>query len=145
MTGKTSDEARIRGLVEDRTLAILDKDLERVMASYAPEVVSFDAVDPLHNVGAEAVRARLQAWFAAYDGPIRCEVRDLVAAARDDVAFAHSLHRFSGTMTSGKAVDMWVRDTLCLRKIDGRWLVTHEHMSEPFDAETGQASLDLEP
>lgn len=141
----TSDEARIRGIVEDRALAILAKDLDRVMASYAPDVVSFDVVDPLRNVGAEAVRARLQAWFAAYQGPIRCEVRDLTVAAREDVAFAHSLHRFSGTMTSGKAVDMWVRDTLCLRKVAGSWRVTHEHMSEPFDPQTGQASLDLKP
>lgn len=115
------------------------------MASYAPEVLSFDVVNPLQNVGSDAVRARLQAWFAAYQGPIGCKIRGLCAAAQGDLAFAHSLHRFSGTMTNGKEVDMWVRDTLCLRKLDGRWLITHEHMSEPFDPETGQASLDLRP
>ena len=143
--GETRDEARIRGLIKDRAEAILAKDLDRVMATYAPDVLSFDAVNPLQNAGSDAVRQRLRAWFAAYEGPIGCEIRGLAVAARDDLAFAHSLHRFSGTMTNGKGVDMWVRDTLCLRRLGGRWLITHEHMSEPFDPETGQASLHLKP
>ena len=40
---------------------------------------------------------------------------------------------------------MWWRATVCYRKLDGRWLVTHEHASVPFDAQSGQASLGLEP
>jgi ketosteroid isomerase-like protein len=40
---------------------------------------------------------------------------------------------------------MWLRSTVCYRKIDGRWLVTHQHSSVPFDGETGKASLQLEP
>ena len=40
---------------------------------------------------------------------------------------------------------MWIRATLCYRKIDGKWMVTHEHVSVPFDPESGQASLDLKP
>jgi ketosteroid isomerase-like protein len=40
---------------------------------------------------------------------------------------------------------MWVRFTVCLRKIDGHWMVTHEHASVPFDVETGRASVDLAP
>jgi len=31
------------------------------------------------------------------------------------------------------------------RKIDGTWLVAHEHSSVPFDPESGMAALDLEP
>ena len=40
---------------------------------------------------------------------------------------------------------MWVRATVCYRKIDGTWMVTHEHNSVPFDVESGKASLDLKP
>jgi ketosteroid isomerase-like protein len=35
--------------------------------------------------------------------------------------------------------------TVCLRKIGGKWTVTHEHNSVPFDPETGKPSLDLKP
>ena len=39
----------------------------------------------------------------------------------------------------------WLRWTLGFRKIDGRWRVAHEHVSVPFDMESGKAMLDLKP
>ena len=48
-------------------------------------------------------------------------------------------------MTNGREVDMWVRMTVGFRKINGKWMVTHEHTSVPFDAESGKASVDLKP
>jgi ketosteroid isomerase-like protein len=39
----------------------------------------------------------------------------------------------------------WLRSTLGFRKIDGRWRVAHQHVSVPFDMESGQAKLDLKP
>jgi len=41
--------------------------------------------------------------------------------------------------------DVWVRATVCFRKIDGQWKVTHEHISVPFDMETFKASVHLKP
>jgi len=38
-----------------------------------------------------------------------------------------------------------VRATVCYRKIDGKWMIVHEHFSVPFDMETLKASLDLKP
>jgi ketosteroid isomerase-like protein len=38
-----------------------------------------------------------------------------------------------------------VRVTVCCRKSDDRWLITHEHVSVPTDFETGRAVLDLAP
>ena len=61
------------------------------------------------------------------------------------MAFGHYLYRVTGTTREGGEVDMWVRATLGLRRIDGEWRITHEHHSVPFDAETGGAALDLEP
>ena len=80
-----------------------------------------------------------------YDGRIGYEVRDLRIAAGDDIAFAHFLYHVTGTMTDGNKVDMWVRTTIGLQKTDGVWVITHEHNSVPFDAESGKASLDLPP
>ena len=63
----------------------------------------------------------------------------------DDVAFSHSLNHVSATTKDGQRLDMYWRATVCFRKLDGSWTVTHTHSSVPFDMETGQASLDLEP
>ena len=40
---------------------------------------------------------------------------------------------------------MYWRATVCFRKLDGEWTVTHAHTSVPFDMETWRAALDLEP
>jgi ketosteroid isomerase-like protein len=46
---------------------------------------------------------------------------------------------------SGAAVDMWVRATLDCRRVDGRWLIVHDHESVPFDPGTGRALISLRP
>jgi ketosteroid isomerase-like protein len=35
--------------------------------------------------------------------------------------------------------------TMGLRRVDGRWLIAHEHMSDPFDPDSGMALTHLTP
>jgi uncharacterized protein (TIGR02246 family) len=142
---RTADEARIRELIEERVRAIRAKDIDALMSSHAPDVVMFDALDPLQYVGAEAVGERAGQWLSWYRGPVGYEVRDLSVTAGDGAAFCHYLYRVTGTMTNGREVDMWVRSTVCFRKADGAWVVAHEHTSVPFNAESGKASVELKP
>jgi ketosteroid isomerase-like protein len=144
-TNKASDEAQLRALIDERVKAVRDKDVDSLMAHHAAEVSVFDALNPLQYTGADAVKERAAEWFSWYMGPIGYEIRDLEITAGDSAAFCHYLYRVSGTMTNGSEVDMWVRSTLCFSKIDGKWRVTHEHSSVPFDAESGKASVDLKP
>jgi ketosteroid isomerase-like protein len=41
--------------------------------------------------------------------------------------------------------ELWLRWTACLRRIDGVWMVVHDHVSVPADLEHGRAVLDLTP
>jgi uncharacterized protein (TIGR02246 family) len=141
--GKAGDEAQIRALIEARVAAVREKDVGAVMSEYAPGAVMFNLAPPLRTEGADA--DAVEAWFSGYRGPIGCEIRDLSVSAGADVAFCHYLYRSSGTTTEGQEVDMWVRATLCFGKIEGRWLITHEHNSVPFDMQTFKALLDLKP
>ena len=115
------------------------------MSNHAPDILSFDVVNPLQYSGSDTVRERAQEWFALYQSSIGYEIRDLSITTGDDVAFCHYLYRVSGTRRDGGKVDMWVRATVCYRKIEGTWMITHEHQSVPFDPESGNASLDLKP
>lgn len=142
-TSVTADETQIRELIDRRVRAISEKDVEAVLSQYAPGAVIFNLAPPLQTRGADGEAIRQ--WFSGYQGAISYEVRDLNVAAGDDVAFCHYLYRSSGTATDGRAIDMWVRATLCLRKVEGRWVITHEHDSEPFDMQTLKALLDLKP
>jgi ketosteroid isomerase-like protein len=142
---RADDEAQIRELIEERVRAIRAKDVDALMSNHAPEVVMFDALDPLRYVGSDVVRERAGQWLSWYQGPVGYEVRDLSVTAGDEAAFCHYLYRVSGTMTNGSEVDMWVRSTVCFRKTGGAWVVAHEHTSVPFDAESGKASVNLKP
>lgn len=133
----------IRALVEDRINAVRNKDINELVSKYAPDVLSFDVVDPLLSTGSEAIRKRLEEWFASFQGPISFEIRGLSIVAGDDAAFCHGLSGVSGIRTGGEQLNMWYRTTICYRKIDGKWVIVHEHNSVPFNVETGKASLDL--
>lgn len=143
---KGTDEAQIRQLLEGWARAIRAKDVDGVMSAYAPEVVWFDLAPPLRYMGADAYRKSWGEWFATWQGSIGYEVRDLSITIGEDVAFHHSLNRIHGTRTGGEETDVWVRATVCLRKIDGKWMVTHEHFSVPFYMDGSyRAAVDLRP
>ena len=78
-------------------------------------------------------------------GPIDYEMRDLRITMSDDVAFCHYLGHVRSTRTTGEKADYWVRVTSGLQKMNGQWMITHEHVSVPFYMETMQAALDLQP
>jgi ketosteroid isomerase-like protein len=48
------------------------------------------------------------------------------------------------TTTNGSKVELWFRQTLGFRKIDGQWRITHEHSSVPFYMDGSyKAAVDL--
>jgi ketosteroid isomerase-like protein len=141
-----TDEADIRQRIDALAGAIRAGDLETVTSIYTTDVVSFDIEPPLQHVGAEAKRKNWERVFAMYEHPLGYEVRDLTITVGEEVAFAYSLNRLSGTMKSGTTTaGFWVRATVCFRKVDGGWFIAHDHVSVPLDVTTGGALLNLEP
>lgn len=55
-TAKNPSETQIRQFIEAHTHAICTKDLEGIMAHYAPNVVIFDVKPPLALNGIDACR-----------------------------------------------------------------------------------------
>ena len=142
---KKNNEAEIKRLLENGIRSLHDKNIEGIMSIYAQEVVTFDIVPPLRYIGADALRKLWEAVFFVYQGPIDYEIHDLNITVGDDVAFAYSLNRISGTMNNGQKTDAWLRWTVCFRKVNGKWLIVHHQNSVPADLEHGKAMLDLKP
>ena len=138
-------EQELRDLVAERVASVRAKDTAPLVARQADDVVAFDVVPPLRSRGNEAVAARIQEWFDSYASDIDYEVRDLAVAADGDVGFCSFVYHVDGTLASGGDVDMWVRATLCCRRIGGEWRIVHDHESVPFDPTTGHALINLEP
>jgi uncharacterized protein (TIGR02246 family) len=144
-TQREEDEARIRQQVDEIVKGIQAKDLEGLRRLYAADVVSFDVEPPLQHVGVEA---KLKNWAKVFTffRDVDYEVRDLTVTVGDDVAFGHAFGRLSGTLQDGTATSgMWVRSTLCFRKLDGNWLIVHDQASVPFDVASGKGVTGLEP
>ena len=139
-------EIELRSLVERWAGRLRAKDVEGVLSHYAPDIVSFDLAPPLEHVGAQSVRESLEAWFPTFSGALGYEVRNLVVAAGDDLAFCRSLNRISGARTDGTVTEVWIRVTLCCRRIEGAWKIVHEHASVPFYMDGSyKAAIDLSP
>jgi uncharacterized protein (TIGR02246 family) len=142
---RAKNEAAIRELIDGFVKAIRAKDIKGVMSVFAPEIVSFDLGPPLQHGGGDTFTKRWQELFESYQNSIYYDVRDLNITADDDVAFSHSLNRISGMMKNGQQTDRWLRWTACYRKINGKWLIVHEHVSVPVDLKSATAVLDLKP
>jgi uncharacterized protein (TIGR02246 family) len=135
------NDAQIRERIDAWAQALRAKDLNALMAHYAPDIVTFDLM-PLQSLGVDAYGKNFQAWFASVQGPIDYEIRDLRVTTKDDVAFCHCLGHVSYTRTSGEKIDYWVRVTMGFQKMNGQWMVTHEHVSLPFtNRDTMQAAV----
>ncbi|MGH7804122.1 MAG: nuclear transport factor 2 family protein [Candidatus Binatia bacterium] len=51
-----------------------------------------------------------------------------------------------GARTDGTKTDIWVRATVGFEKIDGAWMIVHEHVSVPFYMDGSfKAAVDLTP
>lgn len=139
------EEAEIRGRLDDLIGAVQAMDLERLKSMYAPDIVSFDVQPPLRAVGWEAKSRNWVEAFTVFEYPLEYEIRDLTIDVDGDLAFAHSLNRLDGTLKNGARTGFWVRATVCFRKIDGAWLIAHDHVSVPLDVASGRGLVDLEP
>ena len=146
-TGTANEEARIRALIDDWADALRNKDADGVLACLGAGLVHFSLAPPLQYAGANALGKKgLEEWFASFKGPLGYDIRDLSITVDNNVAYSHSLNRIIGTRKDGERTDLWIRETLCFRKIGGEWKISHEHESVPFYMDgSARAAIDLKP
>ena len=130
----TADETSIRELLEQWATATRFGNNDEILANHAPDVTIFDVLPPMKYEGAEAYRKSWDEWQPITEGPALFEIHELKITAGHVVAFAHGLIHCGGTTPNGKKFEDWVRGTFCLRKLEGKWSVTHQHISMPMKA-----------
>jgi uncharacterized protein (TIGR02246 family) len=142
-----SDVAQIRALEGRFAAAVNARDVDAIMKVYVPgeSLVVFDVVPPRQYVGAAAYRKDWENFFAMFKGPVKFEISDLDITTDRTLAYSHSIQRVTGTDVNGRAIDLTVRLTDVYRKINGHWLVQHEHVSVPVDLDTGKPDLASKP
>jgi len=139
--------AQIRAVYDGWAKAFEARDIDGIMSFYVPgdALVAYDLVSPLQYKGSAAYRKDYQDFLAQYEGPLHVEFRDVQVFSSGNVGFIHALEKISGKMKNGQQTDMWVRATSGVIKLNGKWLIVHDHISVPVDFESGKAVLDLKP
>jgi len=142
----SKDEEEIRAIQKRYDAAIRARDVDAIMAFYAPEgLVAFDAIPPRQLLGASAYRKNYEGFFAAFPGPVESQIGDLDVAASGDLAYSRCMDTWTATDKDGKKSTYVFRVTDVYRKIGGKWLIIHEHVSFPVDMETGKADFLSKP
>jgi uncharacterized protein (TIGR02246 family) len=141
------DEAKIRALGNQFAAAVTAKDLDAIMKVYVPDetLFVFDVTPPRQYVGAKAYRKDWEDFLALFKGALKFETTDLQITAADPLAYSHAIQHVSGTDTKGEPIDLTVRVTDVYRKINGSWLIVHEHVSVPVDLDTNEPDLESKP
>jgi uncharacterized protein (TIGR02246 family) len=127
----SEDEAAIRNVVESWTAAVRRKDFDGILQNHSSDIVMFDVPPPFQSRGLEAYRKTWDVFFSWSSDPIPFDITDMSITAGRDVAFVVATMRCAepGPNREQKSLDF--RLTIGLRKINGRWIITHEHHSIP--------------
>ncbi|MBC7427762.1 MAG: nuclear transport factor 2 family protein [Bacteriovorax sp.] len=127
--------------------AIRNGNLNKIMSFYSEDIRAFDMMPPLefNNKAVYQKRAWEDCFTKVFSFPVNYSYLHPKIELSGNIAFVYSLIHMSGDMIKGqKNVDTWLRNTTCLKKFGGQWLIIHEHMSVPVDNNM-QAMMTLSP
>lgn len=128
-----SDEQAIRELFTGWVEAIQAQDLKGVLVDHDSDIVMFDVPPPYDGVrGIDDYRKSWSPFFEWINQGAQFQLLELDVTAGNDVAFAYALLRCGTQADFDTNPDNRLRVTVGLRKVDGRWVVVHEHHSFPM-------------
>ena len=139
------DKAAIQALYNEFNDAFNKKDVNRIMALYAPDVFVFDVVPPREYPTWDAYKKDWEELFVTFPGPITNSISELNITVVDSVAYTRVINDGTFAGKDGANTRMVVRTTDVLRKSNGKWRIVQEHNSFPVDPTTGKADLLSKP
>ncbi len=144
---QSNDEKAIRALNQRFIAAVKARDINMIMSVYIPDesLFVFDAIPPRQYVGAKAYRKDFEEFLGMFPGPIEYSLSDLSVTATSTLGYSHRIESWTLTDKAGKRVPLVFRVTDVYRKINGKWLIVHEHVSFPVDPATGKADMLSKP
>lgn len=140
-----SDEAQIRKLEGRFVAAVQKKDADAIMANYTKneKMVVFDVIPPRQYTGWDAYKQDWQGVLSTCKGDMKVEMSDLTIDAGSEYGFGHNIQHFH--CDSMTPPDMTLRVSDGFRKVNGKWLIAHEHVSVPVDLATSKPDFSSKP
>lgn len=139
------DKAAIKALYDQFNDAFNKRDVNAIMAVYAPGVFVFDAIPPREYPSWNAYKKDWESLLAAFPGPVTNSISEMNITVVGPVAYTHYIDDTTFTGKDGSKTRLVVRTTDVLRKSNGQWRIVQEHVSFPADPATGKADLLSKP
>lgn len=128
MTKTNSTHEQIRGVINNWTKAIRDRNQQKILKNHTEDILMFDVPVPMQSRGLEEYKKTWELFFQySSGGEGSFELEDLEITASERVAFCSALIRLA------KGRKPQCRLTIGLKKIEGQWMISHEHHSAPHE------------
>ena len=139
----TKDFTEVQEVLANYKTAVLEKDVEKFLTMYAPELHIYDCWMNWESKGIASWKETVTGWFAELRDEgivLKVDFHDVVIEEGSSLAFVHCAVTYAGHQEGSgeKLRQMTNRFTFGLKKMDSSWLITHEHSSLPINPETGK-------
>lgn len=132
----------VRDVLNNYRDAVYEKDVEKFLSGYAPDVHVFDCWQEWQYNGVEQWKTVVDEWFGGLleEGVLlRAELHDESLKESEGLAHVHGSVSFTAFDKAGKELrEIKNRFTFVLEKAGGSWHITHEHSSLPISTEDGK-------
>jgi uncharacterized protein (TIGR02246 family) len=131
MESRNEDEDAVRALIESWAQAVRAKNYSGILAHHSADIVMFDVPPPFESRGISAYEKTWDLFYSSQPEPVAFDVQHLDIVAGSDVAFAFAHMQCAEIGTNGGRLKLDFRVTIGLRKVEGQWVIVHEHHSVP--------------
>lgn len=138
----------VQEVLETYKKAVNERDSGRFLKMYASDVHIYDCWGSWECKGIDAWRDNVCGWFndLKENGDVlKVSVEDVVMEDNTNLAFVHCAVTYAAYKegTDEKLRQMTNRFTFGLKRVNGSWLITHEHSSLPINMEDGKGMFNL--
>ncbi len=140
-------EAEISKIVDEILAALNERDVDKLMSFYAPDIVAYDCTGPAQYTDIKEYRKSWEEAFAMSndDEEGSSDFHGLRISADNTLGFVYAIRHDVLSPKDGKKMEMWMRMTQCFEKRNNKWLITHEQFSFPVDFGSGKALFNQRP
>jgi len=126
-----ANESAVRDLLERRAVAVRAKNMSEVLANHSPDFQMFDVPLPFESRGLVAYEDTWELFYSSQPDPVAFDIKWLEVVAGEDVAFAFAHMQCVEPTEKVQRTPLDFRLTVGLQKLEGRWIIVHEHHSVP--------------
>jgi uncharacterized protein (TIGR02246 family) len=126
-----TNESAVRDLLERWAAAVRAKNTSEVLANHSQDIRMFDVPPPFESRGLAAYEDTWKLFYSSQPDPVAFDIKWLEVVAGDDVAFAFAHMQCVEPSEKIQRTPLDFRLTVGLRKVEGRWIIVHEHHSVP--------------